>query len=408
MAITYKLFLDERTQSGDKFPLKLRVTYNRKHRVVSLNVLLRKEEWNAKLQKVKASHPNAKLITIKVNQALNDIQENALKFEKVEKVYSVEQLVGIDKGFSSKLVTFKSFATDEINSLRAAGRIGNAEAYKTACDRLLGFVGSEHLKFEQIDFKLLDGFANSMLAENVTVNAIASYMRQIRALYNKAINADLVEAKYYPFKKYKIKTTKTVSRALTISEMNAIACMEIEPDTPMWHAQNYFMLSFCLIGINFTDLFKLTRGSIKNGRVIFNRSKTKKIYSINMPDKAKEIINRYLDPVTNGDYILPVLCKGDSPEKIDSKCHQAIKNANKYLGKIAKICRIDANVTTYYARYTWANIAKSLGYSKDLIAEALGHEYGNAVTGIYLDAYDTGAIDVANAAVIKAVYRCGT
>jgi integrase len=127
-----------------------------------------------------------------------------------------------------------------------------------------------------------------------------------------------------------------------------------------------------------------------------------------MPDKAKEIINRYLDPVTNGDYILPVLCKGDSPEKIDSKCHQAIKNANKYLGKIAKICRIDANVTTYYARYTWANIAKSLGYSKDLIAEALGHEYGNAVTGIYLDAYDTGAIDVANAAVIKAVYRCGT
>jgi len=32
-------------------------------------------------------------------------------------------------------------------------------------------------------------------------------------------------------------------------------------------------------------------------------------------------------------------------------------------------------------RYTYANIAKQLGYSKDLIAEALGHEYGNKVTG---------------------------
>ncbi len=405
MAITYKLYLDERTPTGDKYPLKLRVTYNRKHRIVSLNVLLKKEEWNVRLQKVKASHPNAKLITLKINQVLNDVQETALTFEKVEKVYAVEQLVGRETDNSSKHVTFKSFATKEINNLKKAGRIGNADAYKTASDRLLRFTDSEELKFEQIDYNLLDRFANSMLAEKVTLNAIASYMREIRALFNKAINADLVEAKYYPFKKYKIRTTKTVSRALTINEMHAIVSLEIEPDTPMWHARNYFMLSFCLIGVNFTDLFKFTRSSTNNGRVIFSRSKTKKVYSINVPDRAKEIINRYFNPESNVDHILPVLCKGDSHAKIDTKCHQTIKTTNKYLAKIAKLCKIEAHVTTYYARYTWANIAKTLGYSKDLIAEALGHEYGNSVTGIYLEAYDTEAIDAANAVVIEAVYR---
>jgi len=52
-----------------------------------------------------------------------------------------------------------------------------------------------------------------------------------------------------------------------------------------------------------------------------------------------------------------------------------------------------------------ANIAKSLGYSKDLIAEALGHEYGNSVTGIYLDNYSNEMIGEANANVIAAVFE---
>ena len=55
-----------------------------------------------------------------------------------------------------------------------------------------------------------------------------------------------------------------------------------------------------------------------------------------------------------------------------------------------------SGLTTYYARYSWANIARKLGYSKDLIAEALGHEYGNRVTGIYLDNYDLEVIDEMN------------
>jgi len=58
-------------------------------------------------------------------------------------------------------------------------------------------------------------------------------------------------------------------------------------------------------------------------------------------------------------------------------------------------------LTFYYARYTWANVAKQLGYSKDKIAEALGHEYGNKVTGIYLDNYGNEVIDEMNLEVIN-------
>ncbi len=47
-------------------------------------------------------------------------------------------------------------------------------------------------------------------------------------------------------------------------------------------------------------------------------------------------------------------------------------------------------------RYSYANVAKQLGYSKDMIAEALGHEYGNSVTGIYLEQFDLYKVDEMN------------
>ena len=403
MAITYKLFLDQRrVRQTDLYPLKVRVTLNRKHKEVPLNITLRPKDWNAVTQKISGSHPNAKLITVKINQTLNEIQEKALRFETIEKVYGVEDLAGAIN--DNRTTTFQSFADQEIANLINAGRVGNAITYRTATNRLVTFTGKSGLRFEQIDFKLLDRFSNFMQTEGMTLNAIASYMREIRAIYNKAIKAEVVEQKYYPFSKYKIKTTKTISRALTVKEMQAIVKLKLQPHTPMWHSRNYFLLSFCLIGTNFTDLFKLTPASIQNSRVAFSRSKTKKIYSICLHSKAIELLHCYFEHGSNPDYLLPVLSKGDSPTEVKKKALQAIKTTNKYLEDIATACKIKQDVTTYYARYSWANIAKSLGYSKDVIAEALGHEYGNRVTGIYLDNYDNKIIDAANAKVIAAVF----
>jgi len=55
--------------------------------------------------------------------------------------------------------------------------------------------------------------------------------------------------------------------------------------------------------------------------------------------------------------------------------------------------------------YSFANVAKQLGYSKDLIAEALGHEYGNSVTGIYLEQFDNDIVDKMNQNLINSVVK---
>jgi integrase len=129
--------------------------------------------------------------------------------------------------------------------------------------------------------------------------------------------------------------------------------------------------------------------------------KTHKVYSILLQKQTKALIEKWN---TDSHYLMPVLSPTLEGMTLKKKTQQAIHICNNYLKKIAKDLGITKEVSTYYARYSWANIARGLGYSKDLIAEALGHEYGNKVTGIYLDSYDHTVIDEANSTVMVKVF----
>jgi len=61
---------------------------------------------------------------------------------------------------------------------------------------------------------------------------------------------------------------------------------------------------------------------------------------------------------------------------------------NKHLGLLGKMIGCKEKLTGYCFRYSTANIAKQLGYSEDMISEALGHSMGLRVTGIYLENFD--------------------
>ena len=245
-----------------------------------------------------------------------------------------------------------------------------------------------------------------MLAGGIKINSISNYFRTIRALFNKAIKDGTLEAKYYPFSTFKIKSEKTISRALTTPEMAKITSLQLPIGSPIWHQRNLFLLSYCFIGINLADLLTLTRENFVEDRIVFRRKKTHKVYSIRVQERGKEILNHYFTttPESSKEFLLPFLVQKNNPIQLKKGITQAIKTCNNHLGKIAKDCKVDKPITTYYARYSWANIARGLGYSKDLIAEALGHEYGNKVTGIYLDNYDNVTIDNMNEKVMEAVF----
>lgn len=64
---------------------------------------------------------------------------------------------------------------------------------------------------------------------------------------------------------------------------------------------------------------------------------------------------------------------------------------NEHMKKIAVDLSINKNVTTYFARHSFATILKNSGVSTEFISEALGHS-SLSTTKNYLAGFEEGAI----------------
>ncbi len=73
---------------------------------------------------------------------------------------------------------------------------------------------------------------------------------------------------------------------------------------------------------------------------------------------------------------------------------------NKKLNKISTLAKLEAPLTTYVSRHSWATIAKRSGISTAIISEGLGHET-EETTQIYLDSFEVDVLDKANEEITK-------
>ncbi len=396
MSLQYKYLLDtRRTKTNGTYPVKLSVYSPSGNKEIGLGINILKSDWDEVNQIILPSDPNFKLNSIKLHNTKAKVERRIMLAEEEDEILLPDKLIAyVSKKIEPKnKVTVRSFSEELIAGMKKAGRAGHAMAYRGAVNSFIKYTGNEQSRFEDITYKLLDKYNMDMLSKGVKegskglkVNAVAAYMRSIRAIYNKAIKADAVDSKYYSFSKFTIETEETISRALTLVEIKAMMEYELPVGSPIWHNRNYFILSFCLIGINFADLFALSHEAVNEGRVVYRRSKTGRIYNIGIYARVSELQKFYRSQPSksNDRYVMPVLPYYNDALISHNHIKQICKSCSEYLKRIAKACGIEKSVSTYWARYTWANLAKKeLGLSNDLIADALGHQYGNKVTGIY-------------------------
>jgi integrase/recombinase XerD len=407
--VTYKLALDERRAKQDgTFPLVVRVTFNRKVNAYQTGICLKAEHWDRNTLQVSKANSNSLALSSKATEEYLKIQKAILKIES-ENPFTFEALkellypTAIKK---EKVKSFKEFAETVMSDMKKVKRTGGALVYLTAVNRLIDYCGKPNILFSEIDYTFLDGFKNKLIEQGLKKNSVGNYFRSIRALYNKAIKAKIVARDLYPFHDIPIKTEKTAKRAIKSQELIDIYKYPKKSNSQEWHAANYFFLSFTLRGISFTDLAYLKPSNIKDGCVVYRRRKTQKLYTICLHPIALNILRLY--PNNGNGYLLPIFPKDVLEDGEDAKkiTRQWIKITNKYLNRIAKLSKVNGNITTYVIRHTWATIAKRLGYSNEMIAEGMGHEYGNKITNIYLDEFDQSLIDAMNDKVIIHIIAC--
>lgn len=400
---TVKLYLDKRAARKDTtYPLKLAI-HHRGSFTISLKIFLKEDQF---ANGVIVNHPKAKTLSKVIKDRVTSAESILISLGgKVRGMSNQELKACVENNtlsvYKPEQVGYK-LADHFKKYIMAANKPSTAELYRLTLDKILKY--SKDVEFKDVNFAWLKDF-ELFLKDGSGVNTRSIHFRNIRAVFNDAINRELIPQEWYPFRKFKIKSEKTAKRSLAVEELALIRDYPVEP-----HQEKYrdmFMLIFYLIGINVVDLVQLKE--IKNGRIEYKREKTGQEYSISVLPEAMAIIERYrgisylLNPLDSYSNHLDYLGRlNENLQKI-GKVEMVLNNAeNPKFRKRNKrnIIPFFPCLTTYYARHTWATIAGRLEIPIETISMAMGHEIGSKTTWIYYN-FDQKKIDEANRKVVE-------
>lgn len=389
--VTIKLSLDKRKVKKDNtYPICFRIYHEGYSTTKSSKIDVREEHWNENKKCIRKSHPNAATLNKLLVERMNVLQ-NALSVGKNDVSPDVLKPTLAPKPIKTVQVTVFEFTNSLISELRLDNKIGNAWVYEATVSALAKYHPESKLYFEQIDYKFLDKYNKYLLRGGAKPNTAFLYLRTLRAIYNKAIKHKVVDRTLYPFHDISLKGERTKKRAIDKQLISEIVNLQLPLGSSIRQVRDWFLLSFYLVGISIVDLALLKSGNVKGNRVTYKRQKTGKLYDIKLVPQAVAILNEYKH---HGEFLLPIINRSTkNAEERLRLIKDRTRFANKYLKQIASLISAEDSITTYTARHSWATICKKLGFSIEVIAEALGHEYGNKTTAVYLDSFDQEIID---------------
>lgn len=290
---------------------------------------------------------------------------------------------------------FFIYADSHICELVNAGKNGTAANYCSAVNAFGHFVGSRDLSLDAITKKMIESFIDFREQLKNNPNTITFYIKQLRAIYNKADDDGYVHSVYNPFHRIRLKGSKSPKRAISKSEVSKIAGLELEGEHKHKAlARDLFLFSIYTRGMAFVDMCYLRKENIHGNILIYRRRKTNQLLQVKIEPPLKALLCKYGDG--NSDYLLPML-RGDDSYKgyryIQRRLNKRIRELGDRLG-------FDFPLTFYVARHTWATFAHEKGIPVSVISEGMGHT-SEKTTRLYLASLSHQVIDKANKTVIN-------
>ena len=343
------------------------------------------------------SVPNARAKTAMLARLFASVEEYIYMNGELPAARMKDEIKAIINGRSASVEKNILYYIDEFIQTKA--KDSTKEIFLRTRKRIESF--DDHADFDNIDRDWLERFQAHELLKGRMSGGIAIDLRNIRTVFNWAIDNELTTN--YPFRRYKIKQEKVAINNISVEQLREIRDCEVEEWQHIY--RDLFLLTFYLCGINPVDLLTLKPSNVHNGRIRYKRAKTGHLYDIPVPPEAMEIIRRYRGKEW-------LLCPLDAYSNYRDFCHHwndALKKIGHKeivpdkVGRLRKVVwhPIAEGMTVYTARYTFASIGAELEIPRETIALCLGHSWAD-VTDHYI-AYGTKRIDDAVRKIIDYV-----
>lgn len=310
--------------------------------------------------------------------------------------YSADDIIDEFNRYSQEYSIF-NYMESVIVKLKQNGNLRTSETYKSTLNSFKKFRHSEDLMLDALTSDIMVSYEAWHRGRGISPNTISFYMRILRAVYNRAVEEDVVEDRN-PFKHVYTGVDKTIKRALPLPIIKKLKALDLSPHSALDFARDMFMLSFYMRGMSFIDMCYLRKSDLKNGYVTYRRRKNGQQLTIEWTNEMQMILDKY--PENPSDYLFPIIRNKDAAER--SIYRNTGYNINRNLKKVAKLINLNFKLTMYVARHSWASAAKAKGIPLSVISEGMGHN-SEQTTLIYLASLDTAVVDKANSIIIKAL-----
>jgi len=293
-------------------------------------------------------------------------KESFLKFFKSDMNLSVGSMVEVYPLFQIK-----------IDAFNAEERFGSVLTFDTAMRSFRNF--KKELYLEEITEKFLKDYKNWMIQRNRSLTTIGMYLRDLRAIYNQAIEDGLISGNLNPFKNIQIGSKVKSKSVLYPAQLKQLW----EYRSESIRAQRgiaFFFFSYLCNGMNFKDIAMLKWKNINGDILSFVREKTKNTkrneseIRVYLCDEAKKVIaiwgNKNRKP---DDFIFQLMPKYRNTKHFMDTIKRYKRVCNKQLTKIGKKLGFDVHLSLGLARHSFATKLKLDGTPVAYISEFLGH-----------------------------------
>ncbi len=316
-------------------------------------------------------------------------------FDRRHECYTTDDIVTKFSRQANEQSLF-TFMQEAIGQLKRLNRIRTSETYAATLSSFMKFREGQDILLYEVDSDTMMLYEAWLKGKGICPNTISFYMRILRAVYNRAVEKELVEQKH-PFKHVYTGIDKTVKRAVPLKAIKRIKELDLTLKPHLDYARDLFLFSFYTRGMSFIDLAYLKKSDLQNGFLTYRRRKTNQQLTVKWEKCMAEIVAKYNDCSTT-QYLLPIITNPLLDER--KQYRNAIYRVNTALKEVARLVNLSIPLTMYCARHGWASIAKSKNIPLSVISEGMGHD-SEETTRIYLASLDSNVIDQANSLILK-------
>ena len=398
MVTSFKVKFRASTVEGKEGSVYYQVIHNRTVRQIRTAYKLFTSEWDSEAGKV-ITHQGTEERISWLKSVAEGIRCDMQRLRQVADTlaaspsgYTADEVVA---AFHARRTdaSLQNFMQQCIAKLIRMGRTGTANGYKSTLNSFMRFRKGQDIMLNAIDSDVMQLYEAHLRLTNVARNSSSFYMRNLRTVYNMAIEQQLTPQRT-PFAHVYTGIDKTVKRALSISQIRQLKNADLTDNPAQALARDMFMFSFYTRGMALADMANLTTANLRNGYLVYRRQKPRQELYVKWEPCMQEIVDRY---PRQSPFLLPLI-KSEEDKRNQYKLTQQRVNHN--LKKLSERLGLPHPLTMSMARHSWASIANSKDIALSVIGEGLGYNSENA-TRIYLAQIDTSQVDRANKMILN-------